>query len=182
MVVLFSLIPSYTFFFFLILSFLFYIEVYPINNVMIVSGEQWRDSAMHIYVSILPQTLLPYRLLYNSEQSSLCCTIGPFWLPILNIAECVYDHLRLIFKTVVLVLCLVKPISGLAQGWYLSIYFCFFTSVMLQGLLGGCNLWWLFRVLTKCVPTVSSWFSVFLWGTRACSYLSHHFPDMTLLL
>ena len=87
----FLLIP----FFFLILSFLFYIEVYPINNVMIVSGEQWRDSAMHIYVSILPQTLLPYRLLHNSEQSSLCCTIGPCWLPILNIAECVYSHLRL---------------------------------------------------------------------------------------
>ena len=74
---------------------MFCIEVYLINNVMIVSGEQWRDSAMHIYVSILPQTLLPYRLLHNSEQSSLCCTIGPCWLPIVNIAECVYDHFRL---------------------------------------------------------------------------------------
>ena len=35
---------------------------YPINNVVIVSSEQQRDSAIHIYVSILPQTPLPSRL------------------------------------------------------------------------------------------------------------------------
>ena len=30
-----------------------------IHNVVIVSGEQWRDTATHIHVSILPQTPLP---------------------------------------------------------------------------------------------------------------------------
>ena len=32
-------------------------RVQPINNVVIVSGEQWDDSAIHIYVSILPKLL-----------------------------------------------------------------------------------------------------------------------------
>ena len=44
---------------------------------MIVSGEQQRDSAIHISVSILPQTPLPSGLLYNVEQSSRCSTVGP---------------------------------------------------------------------------------------------------------
>ena len=35
-------------------SFLFYIGVKLINNVVIVSGEQQRDSAIHIHVSVLP--------------------------------------------------------------------------------------------------------------------------------
>ena len=55
---------------------------------VIVSGRQQRDSAMHIYVSILPQTPLPSRLPHDFEQSSLCYTVGPCWLFILNIAEC----------------------------------------------------------------------------------------------
>ena len=33
--------------------------------------------------SILFQILFPFRLLQNTEQSSLCCTIGLCWLPIL---------------------------------------------------------------------------------------------------
>jgi len=33
----------------------------PINNVVIVSDEQRRDSAIHILVSILPQTPFPSR-------------------------------------------------------------------------------------------------------------------------
>ena len=56
------------------------------NNVVIVSGEQRRDSAIHIHVSVLPQTPLPSRLPHNTEQSSLCFTVGPCWLSILNIA------------------------------------------------------------------------------------------------
>ena len=36
------------------LNFLFYVGLYPINNVVIVSGGQQRDSATHIHVSILP--------------------------------------------------------------------------------------------------------------------------------
>ena len=68
-----SLTPSYTstcnFFF---NNFLFCIGVLLINNVMIVSGEQQRDSAIHIHVSILFQTPLLSRLPHNTEQSSLC--------------------------------------------------------------------------------------------------------------
>ena len=70
------------------LNFLLCIRVWPINNVVIVSGEQQRDSAIHIHISILPKTHLPSRLPHNVEQSSLCYTIGPCWLPILNTAEC----------------------------------------------------------------------------------------------
>ena len=51
-----------------------------------VSGEQQKNSAVHIHVSILPQTPLPSRLPHNTEQRSLCCTVGPCWLSILNIA------------------------------------------------------------------------------------------------
>jgi len=34
---------------------------------MIVSGEQHKDSAIHVHVSILPQTPLPPRLPHNIE-------------------------------------------------------------------------------------------------------------------
>ena len=67
---------------------LFYIEVQLTNNVVVVSGAQQSDSAIHIHVSILPQTPCPSRLSHNTEQSSLCCTVGPCWLSILSIAVC----------------------------------------------------------------------------------------------
>ena len=35
------------------------------NNVVIISGGQQRDSAIHIHLSILPPILLPSRLLHN---------------------------------------------------------------------------------------------------------------------
>ena len=38
-----------------------------INNTVIVSGEQWRDSAIHTDVSILPQTPLPSRLPHDTD-------------------------------------------------------------------------------------------------------------------
>ena len=57
-----------------------------INNVMIVSGEQCRDSTIHIHVSILSQTTLPCRQSCKSKQSSMCYTIGPCWLSILNMS------------------------------------------------------------------------------------------------
>ena len=69
-------------------SFLFYIGVSPINNVVIVSGGQQRDSATHIHEPILPQTPLPTRLPHDMEQSSLSFIMGPYWLSILNIAVC----------------------------------------------------------------------------------------------
>ena len=59
-----------------------------VHIVVIASAEQWRDSAIHNYVSILSQTPLPSRLPCNTEQISLCRTVGPCWSSILNIAEC----------------------------------------------------------------------------------------------
>ena len=53
---------------------------------MIVSGGQQRGSAIPIYLSILPQTPLPFKLPHNTEQSSMYCRVGPCWLSILNIA------------------------------------------------------------------------------------------------
>ena len=58
------------------LDFLFYIGIQSINNVVIVSGAQQNNSAIHIHVSILPQTPLQSRLLLNIEQSSLCYTVS----------------------------------------------------------------------------------------------------------
>ena len=74
------------FFFF----YFFFIGVQLINNVVIVSGEQGRDSAIQIHVSILPQSPLPSWLPGNSEQSSLCGTTGPCWWPISKIATCTW--------------------------------------------------------------------------------------------
>ena len=33
----------------------------------------------------------PYRLLQNTESSSLCYTVGPYWLSILHIVMCIYS-------------------------------------------------------------------------------------------
>ena len=49
------------------------------KNIVIVSGEQRRDSAIHIHVSIPHQTPLPSRVPHNIEQSSLCYTVDPCW-------------------------------------------------------------------------------------------------------
>ena len=42
---------------------------------------------IHIYIYILFQILFPLKLLQSTEQSSLCYTVGPCWLSILNIPE-----------------------------------------------------------------------------------------------
>ena len=57
-----------------------------INKAVLVSGVQQSDSVIHIHVSILFQILFPFRLSQNIEQSSLCYTVGPCWLSILNMA------------------------------------------------------------------------------------------------
>ena len=61
-------------------NFSFCIGIQPINNVVIVSGEKQRDSAIHIHAFILSQTPLPSSLLYNIEQSSICNIADPCWL------------------------------------------------------------------------------------------------------
>ena len=45
----------------------------------------------HIYtsISVLFQILFPYRLLQDTEHSSLCYTVGPCWLFILYIVVCI---------------------------------------------------------------------------------------------
>ena len=65
-------------------NFLFYVGVELINNIVFVLGVQQNDSVIHIHVSILFQTLFPFRSLYNIEESSPCCIVGPCWLPVLN--------------------------------------------------------------------------------------------------
>ena len=58
----------------------FYVILLLIYNVILVSGVQQSDSVIHTHISILFQmlfpTLFPYRLLQNTEQSSLCYTAG----------------------------------------------------------------------------------------------------------
>ena len=56
---------------------------------MLVSGVQQSDSVTHIYVFILFHIFFPFRLLQNIEQNSLCYTVGPGWLSILNIVMCI---------------------------------------------------------------------------------------------
>ena len=60
------------------------------SNVVIVSGRQQRDSVIHKYVCILPQTPFPSRLPHNIKQSSLRYTVGPSWLFILNVTVCTH--------------------------------------------------------------------------------------------
>ena len=52
-----------------------------IKNTVTISGVQPMDSAIHINVSILSQTLLPSRLPHNIEQISMCYTVGLCCLP-----------------------------------------------------------------------------------------------------
>ena len=60
-----------------------------IKNVVIVLGAQQSDSAMHIHESILPQNSPPTKPAPSHwDQTSLCYTVGPWWLSILNLAVC----------------------------------------------------------------------------------------------
>ena len=70
---------------FICFSTFYFVLEYNWLTTLIVSDEQWRDSAIHIHVSILPQTPLPSRLPHNTDQSSICYTVGPCWLFILFI-------------------------------------------------------------------------------------------------
>ena len=56
----------------------FYVILQLIYNVFLVSGVQQSDSVIPTHISILFQTLFPYRLLQNTEQSSLCYTAGTY--------------------------------------------------------------------------------------------------------
>ena len=47
-----------------------------------------RFSYTYICIYFFFQILFPFLLLNNIAQSSLCCTVGPGWLSILNLAVC----------------------------------------------------------------------------------------------
>ena len=64
-------------------NFLFYIGLQSINHIVIISGTQQSNSAIHVHVSIFPQIFLP-RLPCNTEQRSLCYRLGPCLLFILG--------------------------------------------------------------------------------------------------
>ena len=59
-----------------------------IYNVVLVSGAQQSDSVIHMHGSILFQNFFLFWLLESTEQSSLCYTVGPCSLTVLNIAVC----------------------------------------------------------------------------------------------
>ena len=73
---------------FFFLTFYFVLGDSQLTSKLIVLREQRRESAIHIHMSILPQSPLPSRLPHTIEQSSLCSTVGPSWLSILNRAVC----------------------------------------------------------------------------------------------
>ena len=58
------------------------------NKVVLVSGVQPSDSVTRIHLSILLHILFLFRLLHNIEPSSMCYTVGPCWLSMLNTAVC----------------------------------------------------------------------------------------------
>ena len=57
-----------------------------VNNVVLASSIQQSDSVIYIHVSI--SNSFPIWLLQNIKQCSLCYTVGPLWLPNLDIAVC----------------------------------------------------------------------------------------------
>ena len=89
---------------FILFNFLFCIGVQPINSVVIVYDGQQRDSSIRYPCIHRPPNSLPSRLPHNTKQGSLCDTVGPCWIPILNIAACIC----ILSKTEGLALCLCK--------------------------------------------------------------------------
>jgi len=70
----------------------------PCPPAFLSSNLRWQTGSLllaapvkSIHVSILPQTPLPSRLPHNIEQSSMCCTVGPCRLSILNITVYTYS-------------------------------------------------------------------------------------------
>ena len=63
-----------------------FILEYSWLTMLLVSGVQWSDSVIHTHTSILFQILFPFMLFWNI---SLCCTVSPCWLSVLNIVVCI---------------------------------------------------------------------------------------------
>ena len=58
----------------------------------LVSDVQQSNSVIRIHVAILFQIFCPFGLLQNIEQHSLCYTVGPCWLSILNLTVCTCQY------------------------------------------------------------------------------------------
>ena len=114
------------------------------NNVVTVSREQRRDSALHIHVSISPQTPLPSRLPNNTERSSMCFTVGSCGLSTLNIAVWkglleriseVYDSFILLWGNVLKRL-IIPPRTMLFEGFNKAMkYACSILDIIMFKLL-----------------------------------------------
>ena len=68
-------------------KYLFIIEVQLIYNFVLVSGVQQSDLLIPIYIFF--QIIFHYRLLKNTEYSSLCYIVTPCCLSILCIVVCI---------------------------------------------------------------------------------------------
>ena len=66
--------------------------VWPVNKQCYGSSRWTGKGPSHTYTcSHSPPTPLPSRLPHNIEQSSMCYTVDPCWLSILNLAMCTSD-------------------------------------------------------------------------------------------
>ena len=77
------------FFFFFLKAFYFILGYNQVTIIVIVSGRQQRDSAIHIQVSTVPRTPFPSRLSHSTEQGSMG---GCFW----NTLQKFWDRHRLL--------------------------------------------------------------------------------------
>jgi len=92
---------------------------------VIISGEPRKDLATYICVCVCvcvcvciqsPPNSLPSRLPHNIEQSSLCYTVGPCWLSILNTAVWTCYAMLCYAKSLQLCLTLCDPRDGSPPG------------------------------------------------------------------
>ena len=67
-----------------LLNFLLCVGVQLINNTVMASGGQWRDSA-YMYMSPFSLKTPSHPCCYLILSSFTCCAIGPCWLSILNV-------------------------------------------------------------------------------------------------
>ena len=88
---------------------------------MLVTGVQQSKSVIPMQVYILIQIVFPLGLLQNIELSSLCYTIGPCWLAILNVCVCSVASVMSQWA--------VAHQTSLSMGWealfkYSTVYIC----------------------------------------------------------
>ena len=58
---------------------------------MPISTIRQSDSVVHIYIHSFLNTLFQHGLSQEIGFSSLCCTVGPYCLPVLNVIVCIYQ-------------------------------------------------------------------------------------------